>query len=240
MSVRVHDDGGVRLVTIDRPDQRNAIDRHVYSGLADAFDDAAARDDIGAVVLTGAGNEAFTAGADRSELAAVAAGTGDEFARTANRFCDALAFYEKPVIMAVNGVGVGMGTTLLGYADLAFAAESARFRTPFTEMGISPELGSSWLLPHIVGWQRASWMLLSSEWVGARTAAAWGLVFEVVPDGELLARATVAAHAIARHPLPSVKAVKRTMLAWRTGAVRRALDAEKAEFGPLLRSTFGG
>jgi enoyl-CoA hydratase/carnithine racemase len=235
MSVLVDDDNGVRVVTIDRPEKRNAIDRHVYAGLSEAFETAAARDDLGAVVLTGAGQEAFCAGADRDELASVAAGTGQEFAIAANRFCDALLVYPKPVVMAVNGMGVGMGTTLLGYADLAYAGESARFRTPFTAMGISPELGSSWLLPNLIGWQRAAWMLLSSEWVDAHTAAAWGLVLEVVPDRELLARATSAARSIAQHDLASVQAVKRTMLAWRTAAVERALDVEKQEFGPLLR-----
>jgi enoyl-CoA hydratase/carnithine racemase len=235
VSVRIDDEDGVRVVTIDRPEKRNAIDRHVYAGLDAAFTEAAERDDLGAVVLTGAGREAFSSGADRAELAAVATGDGREFARVANKFCDGLLTYPKPVIMAVNGVGVGMGTTLLGYADLAFAAESARFRTPFTAMGVSPELGSSWLLPHLVGWQRASWMLLSSEWVDAHTAASWGLVMEVVPDDELLTRATTAARAIAGRDLASVQAVKRTLVDWRVDAVTRALEKEKEEFGPLLR-----
>jgi enoyl-CoA hydratase/carnithine racemase len=236
VSVRIDDEGGVRVVTIDRAEKRNAIDRHVYAGLDVAFREAAGRDDIGAVVLTGAGSEAFSAGADLRELEAVATGAGQEFAQAANGFLDQLRTYAKPVVMAVNGIGVGMGTTLLGYADLAFAAESARFRTPFTAMGVSPELGSSWLLPHLIGWQRASWMLLSSEWVDAHTAAAWGLVLEVVPDADLLARATAAAATIATRGLPSVKAVKRTMLDWRVEAVERALVVETEEFGPLLRS----
>lgn len=233
--MRVDDDDGVRVVAIDRPEKRNAIDRHVYAGLHTAFTEAAERDDIGAVVLTGTGNDAFCAGADREELAGIAAGTGQEFARVANIFCDALLTYPKPVIMAVNGVGVGMGTTLLGYADVAFAAERARFRTPFTAMGVGPELGSSWLLPHLVGWQRASWMLLSSDWIDAHTAATWGLVVEVVPDDELLERATNAARVIASRDLGAVRAVKRTLLDWRTDHVARALAKEKEEFGPLLR-----
>ena len=238
MSVRIDDRDRVRVVAIDRPEKRNAIDRHVYTGLYDVFHEAAQRDDIGAVVLTGAGTQAFSAGADRDELAAVAAGTAQDFAVAANRFCDSLLEYPKPVVMAVNGLAVGMGTTLLGYADLAFAAESARFRTPFTSMGISPELGSSWLLPHLIGWQRVSWMLLSSEWVDARTAASWGLVLDVVPDAELLERATAAARSVGMHDLSSVQAVKRTMLDWRTAAVQRALETEKDEFGPLLRRSF--
>ena len=190
MSVRIDDADGVRVVSIDRPEKRNAIDRHVYVALDDAFREALERDDIGALVLTGTGTEAFSSGADRDELAALTAGTGQDFSRAANRFCDMLRIYPKPVVMAVNGVAVGMGTTLLGYADVAFAAERARFRTPFTAMGISPELGSSWLLPQLVGWQRASWMLLSSEWVDARTAADWGLVVDVVADDDLLTHAT--------------------------------------------------
>jgi enoyl-CoA hydratase/carnithine racemase len=133
-----------------------------------------------------------------------------------------------------------MGTTLLGYADLAFAAESARFRTPFTAMGLSPELASSRLLPELIGWQRASWMLLSSEWVDARTAAAWGLVMEAVPDDQLLDRAVAAARTIAGRTPAAVRAVKQTMTAWRTPAVEAALAAEYEVFGPLLRGRPGG
>ncbi len=240
MSVRVDDADGVRVVAIDRPDKRNAIDRHVYAGLNDAFDEAAGREDVGVVVLTGTGAEAFCAGADTAELAAVAAGEGKEFARLASRFCDGLATYPKPLVIAVNGMAVGMGTTLLGYADLAFAAESARFRTPFTAMGLSPELASSRLLPDLIGWQRASWMLLSSEWVDARTAAAWGLVFEVVPDADLRERAVAAARTIAGRKPAAVRAVKQTMTAWRTPVVAEALSADAAVFGPLLRGTLGG
>ncbi len=239
MSVQVHDADRVRLVTIDRPEKRNAIDRHVYAGLVDAFTDAAARDDVGVVVLTGAGREAFSAGADRDELAAVAAGD-KEFGRVANRFLDLLRTYPKTVVMAVNGMGVGMGTTLLGYADLVFAAESARFRTPFTAMGLSTELGSSWLLPQMLGWQRASWLLLSSEWIDARTAAEWGLVLEVVPDDELLDRALGAARVVAGRKLASTMAVKRTMTAWRTPAVEAAVGVEAEAFRPLLGEAFGG
>ena len=239
MSVRVDDADGVRVVAIDRPDKRNAIDRHVYAGLSDAFDEAADREDIGVVVLTGTGSEAFCAGADRAELAAVAAGEGKEFARLASRFCDGLATYPKPLVIAVNGMAVGMGTTLLGYADLAFAAESARFRTPFTAMGLSPELASSRLLPELIGWQQASWMLLSSEWVDAPTAAAWGLVLEVVPDADLRERAVAAARTIAGREPAAVRAVKQTMTAWRTPTVEEALSTEAAVFGPLLRGTLG-
>jgi enoyl-CoA hydratase/carnithine racemase len=239
MSVRVDDADGVRVVAIDRPDKRNAIDRHVYTGLNDAFDEAADREDIGVVVLTGTGTEAFCAGADTAELAAVASGEGREFARLASRFCDGLATYPKPLVVAVNGIAVGMGTTLLGYADLAFAAESARFRTPFTAMGLSPELASSRLLPELIGWQRASWMLLSSEWVDAPTAAAWGLVLEVVPDADLRERAVAAARTIAGRKPAAVRAVKQTMTAWRTPVVAEALSTEAAVFGPLLRGTLG-
>jgi len=239
VSVQVDDEDGVRVVTIDRPDKRNALDRHVLQALEDAFGEAAGRGDIGAVVLTGTGREAFTAGADRGELAAIAAGTGQDFSRVANQFADTLTTFPLPLVIAVNGLAVGMGTTILGYADVSFAAEGARFRTPFTAMGVSPELASSWLLPQLVGWQRASWMLLSSEWVDARTAADWGLVLDVVPDDDLRAHAVAAARMIAVHDSASVRAVKQTMLEWRTASVERALATEKALFGPLLRSRAG-
>lgn len=235
MVVKVEDVGRVRVCTIDRPEKRNAIDRHVYRGLLAAFEGAAGDDGVGALVLTGAGDKAFSAGVDLAELE----GGGEDFAEPANRFVALLADYPKPLVFAINGMAVGMGTTLLGYADLAFAAESARFRTPFTEMGVGAELGSSWLLPHLLGWQRAAWLLLSSEWIDARTAAEWGLVLEVVPDDQLLDRAVAAAATIASRRLPSVVAVKRTMQRWRTEAIRQSVEVENAEFSALMQSRPG-
>lgn len=143
--------------------------------------------------------------------------------------------FPKPLVIAVNGVGVGMGTTLRGYADLAFAAESARFRTPFTAMGISPELGSSWLLPHLIGWQRVSWMHLSSEWVDARKAAAWGLVFEVVRRGAPAARdCRGPCDRDAQSALGSRGEAHNARMAHRRCGA--GLAAEKTEFGPLFRT----
>lgn len=232
----VSDHDRVRLMTLRRPDRRNAFDRELYARSADALDQAGADGGVSVVVLTGTG-PAFSAGVDVDELAAVAGGAAgtDEFVASAQRFVRTLAEFPKPLIAAVNGSAVGIGATLLGHCDVVLAGRSARFRYPFTSMGIVPEIGSSWMLPHQVGWQAAQWLLLSSRWIDATEALAMGLVLEVVADDELLATAQARGAEIAEHPLDSLVATKATYRAWRTEAISRAEAEETSRFGPLLR-----
>ena len=102
---------------------------------------------------------------------------------------DALSAFPKPLICAVNGVGVGIGATILGYADLAFMSSTARLKCPFTSLGVAPEAASSYLLPQLVGRQNAAWLLMSSEWVDAEEALRMGLVWRVCDPEELLPEA---------------------------------------------------
>ncbi|MEZ5168858.1 MAG: enoyl-CoA hydratase-related protein [Acidimicrobiales bacterium] len=149
-------------------------------------------------------------------------------------FNEALRSTGKPIIAAVNGLAVGVGCTMCLHVDLVLAAESARFRTPFTKIGVAPEVGSSWLLPQQIGHQRAAWMLLSSDWVDAATAVAWGLAFERVADGELVEAAVARAAVIAENDAAAVAAARRTVQAWRAPLIAAAEEVENREFGALL------
>jgi enoyl-CoA hydratase/carnithine racemase len=227
----VRDEGPVRLLTFDRPEKLNALDAALADRATAALQEAAADPSVGAVVLTGE-VRAFCAGVDLDHLAAIS--DGRESSDHTVAFNQALRTLDKPLLAAVNGLAVGVGCTMCLHVDLVVASWSARFRTPFTEIGVAPEIGSSVLLPQQIGYQRAAWMLLSSEWVEATVAAEWGLVFEVVPDDELLERAVRLATTIAGRDPASLGAVKRTLRDWREPAIQRAEVAEYEEFGKLL------
>lgn len=229
--MQVADEGAVRVLTFDRPEKLNALDAALAGRAAAALTRADAAPGVAAVVLTGAGR-AFCAGVDLDHLAAI--GAGRESAEPTIAFNRALRGMSTPVIAAVNGLAVGVGCTMCLHVDLVIAAASARFRTPFTKIGVAPEIGSSWLLPQQVGHQRAAWMLLSSEWVDAPTAAAWGLAFEVVADEDLLERAIERASGIAANDPEAAAAAKRTIRAWRAPAIEAAESVENAEFRALL------
>ena len=118
----------------------------------------------------------------------------------------------QPLICAVNGVGVGIGTTILGYADLVFMSTTARLKCPFTSLGVAPEAASSYLLPQLIGRQNAAWLLLSSEWVSAHEALAMGMVWKVCEPEDLLAEARRHAEILASRPIPSLIAVKQSIV----------------------------
>jgi enoyl-CoA hydratase/carnithine racemase len=230
-AVDVDDRGNVRVLTFDRPEKLNALDEGLAQRAEAALDAAAADDSIGAVVLTGAGR-AFCAGVDLDHLQAMA--KGDESSESTVAFNDAVRHFPKPLLVAVNGLAVGVGITMCLHVDLVIAAESARFRTPFSSLGVAPEIGSSWLLPQQIGHQRAAWMLLSSEWVDAVTAVEWGLAFEAVPDDQLVETAVARAETIVANDPDSLSAIKRTLAAWQRPAIEAAEAVENAEFSRLL------
>ena len=231
----VADEGKVRTLTLNRPDALNAFNEALYDQTADALIAAGADDDVAVVVLTGAGR-AFSAGTDLHELAARASDPAS-FVPGRHGFVglvDALADFPKPFIVAVNGVGLGIGVTVLGYADLAFMSSSARLKCPFTSLGVAPEAASSYLLPELIGRQNAAWALLSSEWIDAASALAMGLVWKVCEPEALLATAHDHAQRIAVHSLPSLIAVKQTMTDRHREQISAARDAEHAAFARLL------
>jgi enoyl-CoA hydratase/carnithine racemase len=146
----------------------------------------------------------------------------------------ALRDFPKPLLCAVNGLGVGIGTTMLGYADLVFMSSEARLKTPFTDLGVAPEAASSYLLPRLMGRQNAAWLLLSSEWVDADEALRMGLVWRVCAPDDLLPEARRHAEVLASKPLASLMAVKHTLAEPYRAGIEDASQREHVRFAELM------
>lgn len=234
--LRIDDHGRVRVITLDRPAALNAFNQGLYQSAADALTDAAADEGVAVIVLTGEGR-AFSAGQDLYEMADLGRTVVDSDEPRANSFppfVDALSACPKPVIAAVNGLGVGIGFTLLAHCDLVLISRTARLRTPFTALGVAPEAASSYLFPTRMGWQRAAWVLFSSEWVTAEEAVELGIAWRVCEPDAVLDDAFAAAQTIARMPIASLMATKRLMLDSQLPAIARSRELENAAFADLL------
>ncbi|WP_422746787.1 enoyl-CoA hydratase/isomerase family protein [Mycobacterium sp. WMMD1722] len=236
MTVTISDDNGVRTVTLDRPQALNAFNEALYDATTVALRDADADPEVAVVLLTGNGR-AFSAGNDLHEMAARV--TDPDFQSGEHGFpglMEALLELRKPLVCAVNGVALGIGTTILGYADLVFMSTEARLKCPFTSLGVAPEAASSYLLPQLMGRQNAAWLLLSSEWVSAHEAHRMGIAWRVCEPDELLPQAREHAELLASRPIPSLMAVKQTMVDPLRDEIRAALSREYAQFETLLGS----
>jgi enoyl-CoA hydratase/carnithine racemase len=234
VTLQIADANRVRTLTLDRPEALNAFNEALYDATTAALAAAAGDPDVAVVLITGAGR-AFSAGQDLTEMQARI--TDPDFAAGEHGFpglIDALSSFPKPLICAVNGVGVGIGATILGYADLAFIASTARLKCPFTSLGVAPEAASSYLLPQLIGRQNAAWLLMSSEWVDAAEALRMGLVWKVCEPADLLAEARRHAEILAARPISSLTAVKRTIIAPSVGEIAAARAREDAYFVELM------
>lgn len=224
MTLQITDDNRVRTLTLNRPDALNAFNEALYDATTIALTEAAEDPEVAVVLITGAGR-AFSAGTDLAEMQARI--TDPEFTPGEHGFMgliDALTAFPKPLVCAVNGLGLGIGTTILGFADLAFMSTTARLKCPFTSLGVAPEAASSYLLPQLIGRQNAAWLLMSSEWVSAEEALRMGLVWKLCAPEELLVQARQHAEVLASRPIASLQAVKATMVA----PVRAEIDAARA------------
>jgi enoyl-CoA hydratase/carnithine racemase len=234
MTLQITDENRVRTLTLDRPDVLNAFNEALYEATADAIRAAAADAEVAVVLLTGNGR-AFSAGNDLKEMQAritdpAMADAGSHF----SSMIEALAGFPKPLICAVNGLGVGIGATILGYADLVFMSSEARLKCPFTSLGVAPEAASSYLLPQLVGRQNAAWLLMSSEWVSAEEAVRMGLVWRVCAPDELLPEARRHAEILAARPIPSLMAVKQTIAEPYLPGIAAATERENRHFAELM------
>ena len=186
MVLQIHDGKRVRTLTLDRPDALNAFNIELYDATARALREATEDPTVAVVLLTGNGR-AFSAGTDLLEMAQIAA--DPDFDQGEGGFAnlvDALVDFPKPLVVAVNGLGLGIGCTVLGFADVAFMSTTARLKCPFTSLGVAPEAASSYLLPLLVGRQAASWLLMSAEWCDSDQALEMGLVRRVCEPDDLL------------------------------------------------------
>ena len=234
MTLLITDENRVRTITLNRPGALNAFNEALYDATADALSAAAEDPEIAVVMITGAGR-AFSAGQDLAEMQARI--TDPDFTPGRHGFpglIDALGSFPKPLICAVNGVGLGIGATILGFADLAFMSSTARLKCPFTSLGVAPEAASSYLLPQLIGRQNAAWLLMSSEWVDAAEALRMGLVWKVCEPDELLVDAGRYAQVLAAKPISSLMAVKQTMVEPNRAEVAAARAREDAYFAQMM------
>ena len=232
MSILSTLDNGVLTLTIARPDKKNALSQSMYRQLTAALADANANKAIHVVVLQGQA-DCFCAGNDLADF--VAAGSLDNDHPTV-QFLHQLIAMQKPLIAAVSGLAIGIGTTALLHCDLVYAAPGCRFQMPFTSLGLCPEAASSLLLPKLMGYQKAAQYLLLGEPFSTEEAAHFGLVNQIVPADELFAFVQSKAQKLASLPVEAVRQSKRLLKQPLQMQVQHVLHQELAQFEQLLHT----
>lgn len=232
MAIRSRTDEGIFELAFDRPDKKNAITADMYAALADGIARATQDADVRALTIQGS-DSVFTAGNDLEDFLKNPPRSDDS---PVFRFLHAISTCPKPIVAAVAGPAVGVGTTMLLHCDLVYAADNARFSVPFVQLGLCPEAASSLLLPALAGYQRAAEKLLLGEPFDAAEARDMGLVSKVLPAVELLGFARAQARKLARLPASSIRATKRLMKADRLETVAARMRDEGEAFGAMLAS----
>jgi enoyl-CoA hydratase/carnithine racemase len=226
---------GILTIEFNRPDRKNAITSAMYQSMAEAIADGEQDGAVRAILIIGK-PEIFTAGNDLDDFMKSSRpqdGVAIE-ERPVYRFMLALSGAKKPVVAAVAGAAVGIGTTLLMHCDLVYAADNAKFSMPFVQLGLCPEFASSLLLAQIAGYPRAAEKLMLGEAFLAQEALDMGLVSKVLPIDELLPFALRQAAKLVALPASSVRATKQLMKAGRNGAISQQMVDENKFFGAML------
>jgi enoyl-CoA hydratase/carnithine racemase len=229
--VRAETKDRVARIELARLDKKNAITTEMYVQMAEALAAAEADRDARAVLIHGS-RDCFTAGNDLSDFLKRPPGTKSP----SWRFFEVLPALSKPIVAAVGGPAIGIGTTLLFHCDLVYATPNARFQLPFVGLGIVPEFGSTYLLPLLAGYQRAAELMLLGQPFTAEKAHEVGIVTAVVPEGEVLERAAKAAAMLAELPPESIRLTKRLMKSAHAEAVKRQITEEGRLFVERLAS----
>ena len=232
--IQVERGGGRLKIRMNRPERRNAITVAMYAALADAIEGAAGDDGIRLITIEGAGED-FTAGNDLADFLAdmPPPGTTDI---PVWRLLRALAKNEVPVLAAVHGNAVGIGTTMLFHCDLVLAEEGSRFVMPFVDLGLVPEAASSLILPRLAGRRRAARYLLLGESFGAEEAREFGLVSHVVPKGELDSALASKVEALLAKPGQALRLTQRLLRRSNTEEILERMELENGHFGERLQS----
>jgi enoyl-CoA hydratase/carnithine racemase len=228
--VLAEDHGGVRLLTLARPEKLNAFTADGYRNLRARLDEAATAPDVAVCVLTGQGR-AFSAGVDLDEMGRPGGST--ELGAGFDPLLDCLAGFPKPLMAAVNGLAVGFGATLLLHCDIVVLDETAQIRMPFAALGTAAEAGSSYLLPGRVGAQQAAWMMMSASPLSADDAVANGFAFGRVSAGSVLEETLALAQKLAVHDPGVLMANKRLLRYGHQAMVHDAWQREKATMASL-------
>lgn len=232
MSIETQLDDGVLVVRLNRPKKRNALTQQMYTDFADALDRADADEAIRVVLITGT-DIAFTAGNDIMDFMMAGPITAES---PVSRFLQTISTCGTPLVAAVNGMAVGVGVTLLLHCDLVYAAESATLNFAFANLGLVPEAASSYLLPRIVGYQRAAELFMLGAPFSADTGREFGLINAVYPDDELFGLARQHARTLAGKPATALKQTKMLLKrGWET-AIKETLEVEGELFAERLKS----
>jgi enoyl-CoA hydratase/carnithine racemase len=226
-----HTEHGVQTLTINRLEKKNSITAAMYTLLADALAQAAQDTAVRAVVIQGH-ETIFSAGNDIGDFLSTPPSGPDA---PVFRFLHGISSFAKPVVAAVCGPAVGIGTTLLLHCDLVYAGDNAAFSMPFVNLGLCPEAASSLLVPQLMGYHRAAEALLLGEPFMAEAALEVGLVNRIVPPSEANALAQAQARKLAAKPLSSLVETKRLMKQGQAGQIAAQMQEEGKSFGRMLR-----
>ena len=227
----------IGIVTLNRPAVLNALRGRLLEELATALAELEQNPDVRAVIVTGAGEKAFAAGADIAELNALAtAGSGTEQARKGQALTRQIERMRKPVIMAINGFALGGGCELAMAGDILIASENAKFGQPEVNLGLIPGYGGSQRTTRLVGKGMAAYLCLTGEIINAQEALRIGLVARVVPAAELMAEAKRVAATIASKAPLAIAACKRVINNGAHLSIDDALELEALEFGLLVNT----
>jgi enoyl-CoA hydratase/carnithine racemase len=229
--ILTHTDAGVMTITFNRLDKKNSITASMYAAMAEALAHAATDSAVRVVVFQGH-ESIFSAGNDIGDFLNQPPTTQES---PVFRFLRGIATFEKPLIAAVAGPAVGIGTTMLFHCDLVYAGDNAAFSMPFVNLGLCPEAASSLLAPRMFGYHRAAEALLMGEPFFAEAAQEVGLVNRVVPPTEVNGYAQAQARKLAAKPLTSLISTKRLMKGGDQQAVLQKMDEEGQDFGRMLR-----
>jgi enoyl-CoA hydratase/carnithine racemase len=227
---------GILTIEFNRPERKNAITGAMYQTMADALVDAEKDAAVRAILIVGK-PEIFTAGNDLEDfLKNAPAGGKPDLSRPVYQFMRALSGTTKPVVAAVAGAAIGIGTTMLMHCDLVYAADNAKFSMPFVQLGLCPEFASSVLFPGIAGYPRAAEKLLLGEAFVAQEAYQMGMVSKVLPLDELIPFASRQAAKLVALPAASIRATKGLMKRARSEELEAALKAEIELFSAMLQA----
>ncbi|MYM28738.1 Enoyl-CoA hydratase/carnithine racemase [Duganella sacchari] len=233
MEILSSKNNGILTLEFNRPERKNAITAAMYQSMAVALTEAEGDTEVRAILIAGKA-DIFTAGNDLEDFMKNAPTSGAIEDRSVYKFMMALSGSTKPIVAAVAGNAVGIGTTLLMHCDLVYAADNAKFSMPFVQLGLCPEFGSSLLLTQIAGYPRAAEKLMLGEAFLAQEALEMGLVSKVLPVDELRAFAEGQAAKLVALPASSIRVTKELMKAARKAPTAEAIAAENVHFGKML------
>ncbi|KQM35453.1 crotonase/enoyl-CoA hydratase family protein [Agrobacterium cavarae] len=225
---------GVQVIRFNRPDKKNAITDAMYRSMIEALKAADADEDIRAIVFLGTPG-CFSAGNDMADFLGFAM-SGGKGRLTAGDFLHTLVSVEKPIVSGVDGLAIGIGTTLNLHCDLTVASSRSLFKTPFVDLALVPEAASSLLVPRIAGHQRAFALLAAGEGFSAEQAMAAGLIWKVVPEADVEAEALKIAANLASKPPQALK-IARNLVRGDVDAIRARIDEEIVHFAAQLQSS---